>query len=85
MQKFTYLIPKTLDEAVSLRQSHGDGAMYVAGGTDVMVKVKSRKIAPDYLISLKHVHGLTRLQVNPDTGELHIGAFVTHRTLEKSS
>ncbi len=85
MKKFTYLVPKTLDEAVSLRQSHGYGAMYVAGGTDVMVKVKSGKIAPDYLISLKHITGLTQLQVNPDTGELHIGAFVTHRTLEKSS
>ncbi len=85
MKKFTYLIPRTLDEAFSLRQSHGDGAMYVAGGTDVMVKVKSGKIAPDYLISLKHINGLAQLQVNPDTGELHIGAFVTHRTLEKSS
>jgi len=85
MKKFTYLVPKTLDEAVSLHQSHGDGAMYVAGGTDVMVKVKSGKIAPDYLISLKHIVGQAQLRVNPDTGELHIGAFVTHRTLEKSS
>jgi carbon-monoxide dehydrogenase medium subunit len=59
--------------------------MYVAGGTDVLVKIKSRKIAPDYLISLKHVTGLSQLHMNPDTGELQIGAFVTHRTLEKSS
>lgn len=85
MKQFTYLIPKTLDEAVSLRQSHGDAAMYVAGGTDVMVKVKSGKIAPDYLISLRHIMGQAQVRVNPDTGELHIGAFVTHRTLEKSS
>lgn len=85
MKEFKYLIPKTLDEAISLRQSHGDGAMYVAGGTDVMVRVKSGKIAPEYLISLKHIKGLAQLKVNQDTGELHIGAFVTHRTLEKSS
>ncbi len=86
MQKFTYLVPKTLDEAVSLHQSHGDGAMYVAGGTDVMVKVKSGKIAPDCLISLRHVTGgLDQLRVNPHSGELHIGAFVTHRALEMSS
>ncbi len=55
MKKFKYLIPKTLDEAVSLHQSHGGSAMYVAGGTDVMVKIKSGKLAPDYLISLKHI------------------------------
>ncbi len=84
MKRFTYLVPKTLDEAVSLRQSHGDGAMYVAGGTDVVVKVKSGKIAPDYLISLKRIAGQGQLRVDQDTGELHIGALVTHRTLEKS-
>jgi aerobic carbon-monoxide dehydrogenase medium subunit len=85
MNKFAYLVPKTLDEAVSLHQSHGNRAMYVAGGTDVMVKVKAGKIAPDYLISLKHVLGSAPLGVNQGTGELHIGASVTHRTLEKSS
>ncbi len=85
MTKFKYLVPKTLDEAVSLHESHRDSAMYVAGGTDVLVKVKSGKIAPDYLISLRHITEQTQLLVNPDTGELHIGAIVTHRTLETSS
>ncbi len=85
MKKFTYLVPKTLDEAVSLYQSHENAAMYVAGGTDVMVKLKSGKIAPDYLVSLKHVMEHNKIRVNPDTGELHIGAFVTHRALETSA
>ncbi|MGO8879758.1 MAG: FAD binding domain-containing protein [Desulfomonilaceae bacterium] len=85
MKKFKYLIPKTLDEAVSLHQSHGGSAMYVAGGTDVMVKIKSGKLAPDYLISLKHIGGESQLGVNPETGALHIGGLVTHRTLETSS
>jgi aerobic carbon-monoxide dehydrogenase medium subunit len=85
MHKFSYLVPKTLDEAVSLHQSHGDRAMYVAGGTDVIVKAKAGKIAPDYLISLKNIKVQDQPRVNPDTGELHIGAFVTHRTLEQSS
>lgn len=85
MREFVYLVPRSLDEAVSLHQSHGDRAMYVAGGTDVIVKVKSGKITPDYLISLKNVLGAAQLSVNPDTGELHIGSLVTHRTLEKSS
>jgi len=85
MKKFTYLVPKTLDEAVSLYQSNGDGAKYVVGGTDVMVKIKSGKMAPDYLISLKHIAGHAQVQLNSDTGELHIGAFVTHRALETSA
>jgi aerobic carbon-monoxide dehydrogenase medium subunit len=85
LKKFQYLAPKTLDEAVSLHRSHDDGAMYIAGGTDVMVKAKSGKIAPRYLISLGNIKGEDQPQVNPATGELHISAFTTHRTLETSS
>jgi carbon-monoxide dehydrogenase medium subunit len=75
MEKFTYLIPKTLDEAISLHQSHGERAKYIAGGTDVLVKVKERKLAPEYLISLKHIIGQDRPFLNQETGELYIGAI----------
>jgi carbon-monoxide dehydrogenase medium subunit len=54
MKKFTYLVPKNLDEAVSLHQSYGDQARYVAGGTDVLVKVKEGKLAPNYLYPSRH-------------------------------
>jgi carbon-monoxide dehydrogenase medium subunit len=84
MKKFTYLIPKNLDEAISLHQSHGERAKYIAGGTDVLVKVKEGKLAPEYLISLKHIIGQDRPFLNYETGELFIGAFVTHRMIEKS-
>ncbi len=82
MKKFTYMIPETLMKPSHCVNHTVNAAMYVAGGTDVLVKVKSGKIAPDYLISLKHILGLSQVSVNQDTGELHIGAFVTHRTLE---
>lgn len=85
MKTFTYLVPKTLDEAVSLFESHSDRVMYVAGGTDVIVKTKQGKVAPDYLISLKHLSGLDQVQINPDTKELIIGALATHRILETSA
>ena len=85
MKTFTYFAPKTLDEAVSLFESHSDRVMYIAGGTDVMVKTKQGKIAPDYLISLKHLSNLDQVKMNPDTNELIIGALTTHRTLETST
>ena len=85
MRKFNYLVPKNLDEAISLHESYGDRAKYIAGGTDVLVKVKEGKLAPDYLISLKHISGQDRPYLKQDTGELAIGAFVTHRMIEKSS
>ena len=85
MRKFTYLAPKTMDEAISLHESYGDRAKYLAGGTDVLVKIKEGKLAPDYLISLKNIIDQERPYLNHETGELFIGAFITHRSIEKSS
>jgi carbon-monoxide dehydrogenase medium subunit len=85
MRPFKYLTPKTLDEAISLHESHGAQARYVAGGTDVLVKIKEGKVTPDYLISLKHIIGQDRPFLNHETGELYIGAFCTHRSIEQST
>ena len=85
MRKFTYLAPKNLDEAVSLHESYGGRAKYIVGGTDVLVKIKEGKLAPDYLISLKGILDQERPYLNHETGELFIGAFLTHGAIEKSS
>ena len=85
MRKFTYLTPQTLDEAISLHETHQERARYIAGGTDVLIKIKEGKLTPDYLISLKHILGQDRPLYNPETGELFIGSFVTHRHIENSS
>ncbi len=85
MKQFTYLVPRSLDEAISFHEAHGERAKYVAGGTDVLVKIKEGKILPDYLISLKHILGQDRPLLNQETGELYIGSFVTHRMIEKSA
>ncbi|MFH1125331.1 MAG: xanthine dehydrogenase family protein subunit M [Pseudomonadota bacterium] len=82
MNKFEYLMPTTIDEAISLHVSHGERAKYIAGGTDVMVKIKEGKIAPQYLVSLRRVPGLDHISTKD--GELRIGALVTHRMLELS-
>ena len=85
MKKFRYLTPQTLDEAISLHESYRDRARYIAGGTDVLIKIKTGQVAPDYLISLKHILGQDRPLFNHETGELFIGAFVTHRRIEQSA
>ncbi|UCH23013.1 MAG: FAD binding domain-containing protein [Deltaproteobacteria bacterium] len=85
MKKFEYLVPKSLDEAISLHESHGDRAKYIAGGTDVMVKIKEGKMAPDYLISLKHVLNKDHVFLKQENGELRVSALATHRMIENSS
>ena len=77
-----YLRPKSIEEAISLHQSLGEKARFIAGGTDLMVKMKERQVRPQYLISLKGIPGLD--QIEYEQGELKIGALVTHRHLELS-
>jgi len=84
LKKFEYLQPGSIDEAISILAAHGEKARYIAGGTDVMVKIKEGKIEPLYLVSLRRVSGLAFIQRDPE-GILHIGALTTHRMLEKSA
>ncbi|MBW2370306.1 MAG: FAD binding domain-containing protein, partial [Deltaproteobacteria bacterium] len=85
MNKFEYLVPRSLDEAVSMYNAHDDRAAYIAGGTDVVVKMKERKIAPGYLISLKQCLAPGQPEISRETGELSLAALTTHRMIEKSS
>jgi len=82
VNKFDYLTPTSISEAISLHETYGDQAKYIAGGTDVMVKIKEGKISPQHVISLRHLQGLDHI-IHKD-GELTIGAMVTHRMLELS-
>jgi len=81
MKKFDYLKPKTLDEALSLLAQYGEKARLIAGGTDVIVMIKQKAMAPDALISLQGIPGLSQIKYN---GSLAIGPMVTHRAIEKS-
>ena len=89
MKEFTYLKPNTIEEAIELFKHHNGNAGYIAGGTDVIVKIKEGKIAPDYLISLKNIKELSEFgkdeKKNEKKGDLIIGAAVTHAVLENSS
>jgi CO/xanthine dehydrogenase FAD-binding subunit len=81
MKKFDYFKPKTLEEALTLFAKYGGKAKWVAGGTDVMVMIKQKTMAPDVLISLQGIPGLDQIKLN---GSLSIGPMVTHRAIERS-
>jgi carbon-monoxide dehydrogenase medium subunit len=81
MRKFDYLKPKTVEEAFALLNQYGKKAVLIAGGTDVIVRVKQKNMSPELLISLQGIPGLDRIEYD---GTLRIGPMVTHRTIEKS-
>jgi carbon-monoxide dehydrogenase medium subunit len=81
MKKVDYFKPKSIEEALTLLAQYGEKAKLIAGGTDVIVMIKQKTMAPDVLISLQGIPGLDQIKYN---GSLSIGPMVTHRMIEKS-
>ena len=79
-----YFEPQTLEEALKLLHDMKDDAVLLAGGSDLMPRVKHGHISSRNIISLARVLGLQQIIMGA-TGEVLIGPMVTHRVLEGSS
>lgn len=82
MPDFVLHRPTSIEEAVKLR-NETDGALYVAGGTDMIVNVRRGIEQPAALIDLSVVSELREI-VEDDEG-LHIGAGVTLETVSQDT
>jgi 4-hydroxybenzoyl-CoA reductase subunit beta len=70
---FEYLEPKDLGETLDLLAHHREQASLLAGGTDLLVRMKRRLERPPFLISLK---GLSQLRyIREQSDHLAIGAM----------
>lgn len=81
-QAFEYLTPKTLPEAISLLQQHGEGAKILAGGHSLTPMMKLRLATPQYLIDINSISGLD--YIKESGGYLRIGALTREVALEDS-
>ncbi len=70
LPKFKYLAPKTLSQALKLLADHGPGAMLIAGGTDVLPKMKRRQFHPQVLIGLNGIKRLRGIRGSRNKGFL---------------
>ena len=83
MRKFTHLKPKTLKEASSLLSQHNGKSKLIAGGTDLVVRMKEKLITPEYVIDLTYIPGLDKISYDAKSG-LKIGALCPHHDIEYS-
>ncbi|MFH1487312.1 MAG: FAD binding domain-containing protein [Pseudomonadota bacterium] len=70
---FDYLSPENLGDALELLSKHRGEAAILAGGTDLLVRMKQRLTKPAFLISLKGIKELNRIRHEEDA--THIGAM----------
>ena len=83
LPRFEYVSPGTLEEVLGLLEEHKGKARVMAGGTDLLVQMKNRETAPEYLISLKNISGLDYINYHESDG-LRLGALATIESVEKS-
>ncbi len=81
-QEFEYFAPHTLKEALDLLYKYKDEEVKIlAGGTDLLVKMKTLDMKVDYLINIKEIPELKAVETNNQG--LKIGATVPLSQLER--
>jgi len=73
VRSFAYARPYTLQEALTLLADQGARAGILAGGTDLLVRLRAGRQIPDVVVDLKRVAEL-RSDVSEVDGMLRIGA-----------
>ena len=82
LPRFDFHEPTTVAEACQLMAELGDTARPIAGGTDLMVNMKKKVIAPAHLVSLARIDAFRG--VSAVNGHLAIGPCVTVTELAES-
>ncbi|MEA3359441.1 MAG: xanthine dehydrogenase family protein subunit M [Thermodesulfobacteriota bacterium] len=83
LPEFDFVTFNTLKETLSLLNRYGNESKLIAGGTDLMIKLKSGAATPKYIVNLSSCEGLNYLKDN--NGKISIGPIVTHTELVNSS
>ncbi len=76
MKDFAYVAPRTLREAISQLAEKGETARALAGGTDLLVQLRSKRFKAERIVDVKNVPELNELSFGPRKG-LRIGAAVS--------
>jgi carbon-monoxide dehydrogenase medium subunit len=81
LKPFDYFEPGSLSEAMEILTERGDGAYPLAGGTDLLVRMKRGEITPSALVNLKRIQGLDQVSNEPGRGT-RVGALVSISEIE---
>lgn len=83
LPNFEYYAPTSISEACELLSQFGPRAKVMAGGTDLLAKMKDGLMEPEIIISLKNLEELGKIEYVPGQGVV-IGSRTTHNGLVNS-
>ena len=70
-----YEAPTTIDQAVALLNNMGNASRVLAGGTDLLVQLRSGMIEPELIVDIKKIPDVRTIL--KEDGKYRIGAAVT--------
>ncbi len=82
MTDIQYLAPATLDEAVGAYAAAAGAGRILAGGTDLLVQMRSGLVRPGLIVDIKKIVEVTSV-VETDDGGFFVGAAVSGAVLEE--
>src|SRR3979490_1044295 len=68
MTDIQYLSPRTLDEAISAFAAAGSAARIMAGGTDLLVQMRSGAVRPGLIVDIKKIAEMTTIEETAEGG-----------------
>jgi aerobic carbon-monoxide dehydrogenase medium subunit len=80
MTEIRYVAPRSLDEAIGAFAAAGSAARIMAGGTDLLVQMRSGLVRPGLIVDIKNIDEMTEIEETPDGG-FRIGAAVSGAVL----
>ena len=83
LPRFEYEAPETVDEAVKLLAEAQGLASLLAGGTDLLVKMKHKQMRPRLVVSLNRIEGLGGVEDTGDAG-VRLGPLTSMTRLASS-
>ncbi|MFQ5695619.1 MAG: FAD binding domain-containing protein, partial [Terriglobia bacterium] len=83
LPSFDLVRPRSLGQAVEALAAHGEGAMVLAGGTDLVPNLQAGVAAPRALVDIKGIEELRGFRFDRDGG-LEIGALTTLTEIAES-
>lgn len=83
MKPFEYHAPLSMEELLGILDAYQEKAVIIAGGTDVVPKLKGRVLETEHVVDISGIKELSYLEYDEKEG-LRIGATLTLKQLEAS-
>ncbi len=83
MPSLSYASPTTANEAIALLAGASGQAKLLAGGTDLLVQLRSGRVKPDLIVDTKKIPGI--IGIREESGEFVIGAATPGADMEANA